>query len=123
MKHLFKAMINPTMSTHTEDTKEMTVAKLLREIDFWKSQERNGHSFEEMSKALEALKESVQAALTLYASQVREEAVAREKQLKEIHTMELDAISCKSIEDFVIWRDYRKQRPKQAELTTLTPKT
>ena len=47
---------------------------------------------------------------------VREEALAREKQLKQVHMMELDAISCKSIEEFVLWRDHRKQRPKQAEL-------
>ena len=46
----------------------------------------------------------------------REEALAREKQLKQVHMMELDAISCKSIEDFVIWRDHRKQRPNQSEL-------
>lgn len=46
----------------------------------------------------------------------RDEALAREKQLKQVHMMELDAISCKSIEDFVIWRDHRKQRPNQSEL-------
>ncbi len=61
------------MSTHTEDTKEMTVENLLKDIDYWKSQERNGHSFEEMNKAVEALKECVRTTLTLYASQVREE--------------------------------------------------
>lgn len=60
------------MSTHTEDTKEMTVENLLKDIDYWKSQERNGHSFEEMNKAVEALKECVRTTLTLYASQVRE---------------------------------------------------
>ena len=46
----------------------------------------------------------------------REEALARERQLKQVHMMELDAISCKSIEDFVVWRDHRKQRPIQSEL-------
>ena len=45
--------------------------------------------------------------------EVVEEAEAREKQLKTIHTMELDAVSCMSIENFVVWRDYRKQRPAQ----------
>lgn len=46
----------------------------------------------------------------------REEALAREKQLKQVHMMELDAISCMSLEQYVDWRDYRKQRPKHSEL-------
>lgn len=60
------------------DTKEMTVEKILKDIDFWKSQERNGHSFEEMSQAVEALKESVRTTLTTYASQVREKWLQEE---------------------------------------------
>ena len=39
----------------------------------------------------------------------REEAMAREKQIKDIHTIELDTISCMSLERFVVWRDHRKQ--------------
>lgn len=46
----------------------------------------------------------------------REEALERERQLKQVHMMELDAISCKSIEEFVVWRDQRKQRPSHFEL-------
>lgn len=30
------------------------------------------------------------------------------KQLKMIHSMDLDAISCKSLEDFMIWSEHRK---------------
>lgn len=46
----------------------------------------------------------------------QEEAIAREKQLKQVHMMELDAISCMSLEQYVDWRDQRKQRPNQSEL-------
>lgn len=46
----------------------------------------------------------------------REEALEREKQLKQVHMMELDAISCMSLEQYVAWRDYRKQRPHHSEL-------
>lgn len=42
--------------------------------------------------------------------EVADAAEAREKQLRTVHTMELDAVSCMSIEDFVVWRDHRKQR-------------
>ena len=46
----------------------------------------------------------------------RDEALAREKQLKQVHMMELDAISCMSLEQYVAWRDQRKQRPNHSEL-------
>jgi hypothetical protein len=49
--------------------------------------------------------------------EVVERAEAREKQLKTMHTMELDTVSCMSIEDFVVWRDHRKQRPTQPNNT------
>jgi hypothetical protein len=39
------------------------------------------------------------------------------RQLKLVHQMELDAISCKSIEQFVLWRDERKLRPKHVDLS------
>lgn len=47
---------------------------------------------------------------------VQDEALAREKQLKQVHMMELDAISCMSLEQYVAWRDHRKQRPNHSEL-------
>lgn len=46
----------------------------------------------------------------------REEALTREKQLKQVHMMELDTISCMSLEQYVAWRDQRKQRPNHPEL-------
>lgn len=43
--------------------------------------------------------------------EVVKHAEEREKQLKTIHTTELDAVSCMSIEEFLVWRDNRKQQP------------
>lgn len=40
-----------------------------------------------------------------------EEAIAREKQLRDIHKIQLDTISCMSLEGFVVWSDHRK-KPK-----------
>jgi len=51
----------------------------------------------------------------------RDEAIAREKQLKQIHMIELDAISCMSLEQDVAWRDHRKQRPNHSELDQPLP--
>lgn len=55
--------------------------------------------------------------LTQYHQDITNKAMAREKQLKQIHTMELDTISCMSIEQFVVWCDQRKQRPTIIKLS------
>lgn len=56
-------------------------------------------------------KDWLRTTLTQYHQDITDEAMAREKQLKQIHTIELDTVSCMSIEQFVVWRDQRKQRP------------
>lgn len=61
-------------------------------------------------------KQKVRITLHQELQKARGEALDRENQLKQAHMMELDAISCKSIEDFVLWRDHRKQRLNQSEL-------
>ena len=110
------------MTTHTEDTKEMTVEKLIKDIDFWKSQERNGHSFDEMSQAVEALKESVRTTLTLFASQVREE---RDREiLAELNRLDGDTtepIPTRKHNWYYGYADCLVEVKKF--ITTLTPKT
>ena len=40
--------------------------------------------------------------------ELMEEALARENILKDVHNLELDSISCKSLEEFMKWSNYRK---------------
>ena len=86
-------------------------AKLAHSVKYRIEQQKTPNE-EGANKALQILIDTHHQEL----QKAREEALAREKQLKQVHMMELDAISCKSIEDFVIWRDHRKQRPNQSEL-------
>ena len=42
--------------------------------------------------------------------ELKEEALAREKLLVDMHRIELDAISCMSLERFIKWSDDRKNK-------------
>lgn len=55
-------------------------------------------------------KDSLEDYISQLLSRAKEEAIAREKLLKDMHTMELDAISCKSIEQFILWRGALQSR-------------
>ena len=70
----------------------------------------------ESMKAVRFAREALTEILHQQLQKAREEALEREKQLKQVHMMELDAISCMSLEQYVAWRDYRKQRPHHSEL-------
>jgi len=50
----------------------------------------------------------LKASLKRNRLEIIEEAIERVNLLKKIHIMELNALSCKSIEDFVKWQDFRK---------------
>lgn len=54
---------------------------------------------------IEAMALEIEKTLTTHDA----EAEAREKQLRDIHKIELDTISCMSLEQFVVWRDQRKK--------------
>ena len=92
----------------THNTREVEIRDILIELTDTTGFDHTPEALFAFERAKEKLHHQLQKA--------REEALAREKQLKQVHMMELDAISCKSIEDFVLWRDHRKQRPKHSEL-------
>lgn len=48
-----------------------------------------------------------------------EKALGNEKLLKDIHRLELDAISCMSLEKFMKWSDDRKEKSKTEALQDL----
>lgn len=56
----------------------------------------------------EAILRVVENLITEQKKELMEEALARENILKDVHNLELDSISCKSLEEFMKWSNYRK---------------
>jgi len=52
--------------------------------------------------------EQIREMLAKQKKELMEEALARENILKDVHNLELDSISCKSLEEFMKWSNYRK---------------
>ena len=93
----------PTQSPSEAQTKIRTLLN--------KAQQKNWKNGGVSCYELLDLQESSDRVVANLEQKYQDEALAREKQLKEYYEMELDAISYKSIGDFVLWRDYRQQRP------------
>lgn len=60
--------------------------------------------------APEEVKNFIESLLTKQKKELVEEALAREKLLVDMHRIELDAISCMSLERFIKWSDDRKNK-------------
>lgn len=52
----------------------------------------------------------IESLLAEQKKELMEEALAREKMLVDMHHIELDAISCMSLETFIKWSDDRKNK-------------
>lgn len=62
----------------------------------------------------------VEALLAEQKKELKEEALAREKLLVDMHRIELDAISCISLERFIKWSDDRRNRGNRRKKSSIT---
>ncbi len=98
--------------SHTETTEAVQasapteIEAILSKMKGW-SCETSEYSSEWVYSA-----DDVREALTTIRKETLEEAQSLYLLMKTAHEMELDAISCKSLEEFVLWQDYRKTLKK-----------